>query len=145
MEANRKRFAYRLFLGLLLFFVILAADQVTKQMVLLMMQVGESVPVLPFLNITFIWNHGISFGWFADMGSFDAKFWIIVVSIVIVLFLFYWLFHAGSIWLSMGLGLMIGGAVGNIIDRIGYGAVVDFIHFFWGSYSWYVFMLQILA
>jgi len=102
-------------------------------------QPGPSFDVLPFLNFTLVWNRGMSYGLLQaetalGRGIFTA-FTIIVVPV-----LAWWLARTRSIYVALALGLVIGGAIGNnLIDRIFYHAVVDFLHFHIGQFHWYVF------
>jgi signal peptidase II len=129
----------RVGVGLFAVLVVLILDQVTKLMVLRYVEEGETVDVLPFFNILRVWNEGISFGLFSDMDAVTVRWIIVGGALLITVFLLYWLMVSRRLFLSVGLGMMIGGAVGNIVDRLAWGAVIDFIHVFWGSWSWYIF------
>lgn len=95
-------------------------------------------PVLPWLDFTVVWNYGISYGLFQQDG--DIGRWVLTAfKIGAALFLAWWLRRAESRAEAAGLGLIIGGAIGNAIDRIAHGAVFDFVHFHVGTFSWYVF------
>lgn len=132
-----------LWFGLLLALIVLVADQASKNWVLYELGFIECPACLPvevssFFNLTMVWNEGISYGLFpAD--SPNEKYLLIGFSIVMALILTWWLVRADGRWLAAGLGLVIGGAIGNVIDRFLYGAVVDFFHFHAFGYSWYVF------
>jgi signal peptidase II len=117
-------------------------DQASKWWMLLGFEIESRQPValLPVLDLVLVWNRGISYGWFASHGL-ETRLILIAVS----------LFAAGALWLwaasttrrtaALGLGLVIGGALGNGLDRVMHGAVVDFIHLHHGEFSWYVFNL----
>ncbi len=127
-------------LGLLVAVVLLAADQVSKLALIYgtHLRLTYPWPVLPFLDITVVWNRGISYGLFQQDG--DAGRWILTgVKLIAALILFFWLRKAEDRLEAIGIGLIIGGAIGNAIDRVLHGAVFDFIHFHVGSFSWYVF------
>ena len=99
---------------------------------------GQSVPVLPFFNLVMVWNPGISYG------LFPASSWIgtavlVVFSVGAVIGLSWWLWGLTSLSLGIGIGMVIGGALGNLIDRLVYGRVADFFHFYGFGYDWYVF------
>jgi signal peptidase II len=106
---------------------------------------GSSIPVLPFLNLVMVWNPGISYGLFPAHSGLAA--WILVaVSVGAIVGLSYWLWNTNSRSLAIGIGLIIGGAVGNnLIDRVVYGKVADFFHLFAFGYSWYVFNIADVA
>lgn len=84
-----------------------------------------SVEVLPFFNLTMVWNEGISFGLFQGSGV-----WILsAISLIITVAFSIWMFRAQG-WLQViSLGMVIGGAIGNVIDRVRFGAVADFFDF----------------
>ncbi|MGL5735184.1 MAG: signal peptidase II [Beijerinckiaceae bacterium] len=120
--------------------VTLAADQATKVWALFFSPLVEklSIPLLPFLELVVVWNRGISYGMFQQ--STDLGRWLLVaLSVAAALGFTVWLARAQNRVLALSLGLLIGGAVGNLIDRVVFGAVFDFIHLHWGSFSWYVF------
>ena len=123
-------------LGLLA--AILVADQLTKLWVLHsgVLAAGPR-RVLPFLDITLVWNRGISYGLFQTDGTGR---WILVgATVVATVALAFWFARARHTLVVYGLAAILGGAVGNLIDRVAYGAVVDFVHLHAGGYSWYVF------
>jgi len=109
---------------------VLAADQATKWVVTRQFELFESVPVNPYLDLTLLHNTGAAFSFLADAGGWQRWFFIalgIVVSVVIL----FWLRRLparGQSWLAIGLSLVMGGALGNVIDRVHYGYVIDFIH-----------------
>ena len=130
--------------GIIAAVVALIADQGSKLYLLYgagfaHMGPGQSVPVLPFFNLVMVWNPGISYG------LFPASSWIgtaalVVFSVIAVVGLSWWLWNTTSQSLAIGLGLVIGGAIGNnLIDRVVYGRVADFFHFYAFGYDWYVF------
>lgn len=126
--------------GFLLALIVLIADQLSKWWILESFNLPQkgSVELLPFLNLTMVWNKGISMGLFNDGG--DMGRWILtVVTTIVVIALVVWLVRCTDKWLSLALGALIGGAIGNIIDRIVHGAVADFIHLHAFNWSFYVF------
>jgi signal peptidase II len=103
------------------------ADQLSKLVVLRSLAGGESVPVLAVLNLTLVHNRGVGFGLLAGDGP--AAPWLLAgMAAVIIALLLAWLGRSASRVHGMGLGLVIGGAVGNVADRVRGGAVVDFLH-----------------
>lgn len=99
---------------------------------------SEPVSVLPFFNLAMVWNCGVSYGLFPASGPEGTAF-LALFSIVAVAALGRWLWLADRLTLTIGLGLVIGGALGNLIDRLIYGKVADFFDFHAGAYHWYVF------
>ena len=100
---------------------------------------GESVSVLPFFNLVMVWNPGVSYGLFPAHSRLGATL-LVFLSLLAVIGLGWWLWNAQSRALAAGLGLVIGGAIGNnLIDRLIYGKVADFFHFYGLGYDWYVF------
>ena len=96
----------------------------------------------PFFDLVLAWNTGISYGWFADSGD-TAQLILIAVKVAAVVALAIWMAKAESALATIALGLIIGGAIGNGVDRLAYGAVVDFVllhaEIAGKTYSWYVF------
>ena len=118
----------------------LALDQVTKLYTLFVydLPVREPVRLAPFLDFIVVWNRGISYGLFQQ--NTEIGRWVLVaVSLAAALALSIWIRRTDGRLLAASLGLIVGGAIGNAIDRVAYGAVFDFIHIHIGSFSWYVF------
>ncbi len=119
---------------------VLAADQASKYWVLhqLHLQDGHFLVLLPVLNFVLVWNHGVTFGMFNGPGPLN---WIVlaVIALAVVTFLGAWLWRTEKKFNILAIGAIMGGAVGNVIDRLHYGAVVDFIQAHLGVYTFYVF------
>ena len=96
------------------------------------------IEITPFLDIVMVWNRGVSYGLF-QAGGLTGTVLLTAFSLAAVAALSWWLRSADRRLLSWGLGLVIGGALGNVIDRILYGAVADFFHFHAFGRDWYVF------
>ena len=112
--------------GYLLALIVLVADQGVKYWVLhgLHLQDGHLLVVLPVVNFVLVWNHGITFGMFAGDG---AKLLLATVASAVIIALCVWLWRSRN-WVSvLAIGAITGGAIGNVADRLRYGAVVDFI------------------
>lgn len=126
--------------GLGMLFLIFLLDQISKYCILNIVNLPQkgSVPVLPFFNFTMVWNRAITFGMLGQFGSWGSVIFS-VSAFVIAASLFIWMIRARKIWVIMSLGAIVGGALGNILDRLRFGAVVDFIHFHVAGWSWYVF------
>ena len=126
-------------LGLLVAVIAIGADQVTKWWILAsVMDPPRIINVTPFFNVVLVWNRGISFGMFSNESM--AGVWILsFLALIIVGFLFNWLRKAESKRVAISLGLIIGGALGNVIDRAVHSAVLDFLDFYVGSVRWPAF------
>jgi signal peptidase II len=126
--------------GLLLAAIVLLADQASKYWILngLDLPALGSVALLPVLNLTMVWNHGVTFGLFNGIGS--AGPWLLTgVAVAAVVLLGIWMGRTDRMRIAAALGAITGGATGNVIDRLRFGAVVDFIHAHAFGWSWYVF------
>lgn len=97
-----------------------------------------SLEILPFFNLSIVLNRGISFGMFSGTEAWLPLFLILSTSFI-VLVLAFWLLRARERFIILSLGIIIGGALGNIIDRVRYGFVVDFLDFHLGDYHWPAF------
>ena len=119
---------------------ILALDQASKWWILWVYDLPNrlSVAILPNLNLTMVWNRGITFGLLRSDSDWGAAL-LALVALGVVVALAAWLLRAERLRVALALGAVAGGAVGNVIDRIRYGAVVDFIHAHAWGWSWYVF------
>lgn len=127
-------------LGFLLALATLVLDQASKLGLLFGYDLPARGPLTlaPFLELVTVWNRGISYGLFQQEGDL-GRWALVVLSLAASIWLALWLSRTGHRWLAASLGLIAGGAVGNAIDRVAYGAVFDFVHLHWGSFSWYVF------
>lgn len=125
---------------LLLSAVVIGLDQWTKYLATASLSYAQSEPVLPFLNWTLLHNYGAAFSMLADAGGWQRYFFTILAGTVSVV-LMLWLMRVGSSakTLSLGLALVLGGALGNLIDRINLGYVVDFVHVFYQTYHFPAF------
>jgi signal peptidase II len=94
--------------------------------------------VTPFFDITMVWNYGVSFGLFPAEDPI-ARFVLIGFQIFVSLALFIWLLSVRNTILAVAIGMVIGGALGNVIDRFMYGAVADFFDFHLFDHHWYIF------
>jgi len=137
-------------LGLATSLIICAADQATKLWVLNVYDLASkgAVRIAPFVDFVLTWNTGISYGWFQQEGPF-GQWLLLALKVIAVALLWIWLARAGSRPQALALGLIIGGALGNAIDRLAYGAVADFVLLHletaaW-QFNWYVFNLADVA
>ncbi len=122
--------------------VVLVLDQVTKAMALRLLELGHPVPVIDGLfSLTLVMNPGLAFGM---LGQTPPGWrWVVALlsmaALVVLLVLATRMVPAGGPLSVLALGLVFGGAVGNLIDRARFGAVVDFLDFYWRSYHWPAF------
>jgi signal peptidase II len=132
--------------GIVAALVALVLDQASKLWLLFVFDLGRrgAVQVTPFFDLVLAWNTGISYGWFQQDGPIGAAV-LLGFKVVAVIALAIWMARSTTRLATIGLGLIIGGAIGNAIDRATYGAVVDFalFHIQWGgkNLNWYVFNL----
>lgn len=127
-------------LGAALAVLAFAADQASKLWMLRGFDLPERSPVAvaPGVDFVMAWNRGVSYSLFTS--DTDAGRWLLVaVTLVASLALAAWLWRSGTALTCAALGLLIGGALGNLVDRVSYGAVVDFVSLHVGSFHWYVF------
>jgi signal peptidase II len=128
----------------------LIADQASKLWLLFVFDIGRqgAVGVTPFFDLVLAWNTGISYGWFQNDSPVGAAILLAIKAVAVVL-LAVWMARSHTRMATIGLGLIIGGAIGNAIDRVAYGAVVDFALFHvqiaGKTFNWYVFNLADVA
>jgi signal peptidase II len=127
--------------GLALALVVLVLDQVTKILALeTLFTDGSIIQVTGFFNLVAVWNPGVSFGLFASASASEYMPYLLSgFALVVVVFLLFWLRKAETSALVIGLAMVIGGALGNVIDRLRFGAVIDFVDWHVGGYHWPAF------
>jgi signal peptidase II len=133
-------------LGLAVAILVAIADQASKLWVL--RYFGEAgcashmLPVTSFFDFIMTCNRGVSFGFFNRPGEPELGFWVFsVLATIIVLALLVWLYRVRSAFVAVAIGLVVGGALGNVIDRLRLGGVVDFLYFHAGAWYWPAFNL----
>lgn len=126
--------------GIVMMLAILSVDQASKYWVLQILDLPalRQVVVLPFFYLTMVWNRGVTFGMFAAGGG-SAQYILAAIAALAVVAFGFWLWRARSWLTTLSVGAIAGGAIGNVIDRLRFGAVVDFLHFHAFGWSWYVF------
>lgn len=136
--------------GLATALVTIVLDQAMKLWLLFVLDIARrgTVKLTPFFDLVLAWNTGISFGWL-QFDSQAGQLALMVVKAIAVALLAVWMARSRTVLATMALGLIIGGAIGNAIDRLAYGAVVDFALFHvqigGNTWSWYVFNLADVA
>jgi len=132
---------YMLRISLLFSIVLIVADQVSKWLVMAQVLAdGRSVIVTPFLNLVVVWNRGVSFGLFNhDWGG--APWVLSALAVAIVVLLCLWVTRAKRRLTAYAIGAIIGGAIGNVVDRARFGAVYDFVDLHYAGWHWPAFNL----
>ncbi len=121
---------------------VVVLDQATKTWVLATFELHETLPVIPgWFHLTYIRNPGAAFGLFSGHAeAFRRPFFLVVTTVALAAILaILWRAPRGRPWLLTALGLVFGGAVGNLIDRVRWGEVVDFLDVFWKTHHWPAF------
>ncbi len=128
---------YRVY-GLLAIKAIFILDQLSKYLILQQPQLSEHtvMEVTTFFNLALVFNRGVSFGMFSGQ---NQPILLTTISLIIIAILFRWLWKNDSLMVALGIGCVIGGAIGNVVDRVRYGAVVDFLDFHIGNLHWPAF------
>jgi len=112
--------------------VIVVLDQITKIWADTSLEMYQQIPITDFFNITKAYNYGAAFSFLDNAGGWQR--WLFTgISLVVSIVLSVWLYRLGrhEKWLSLSIALILGGAIGNLIDRMWYGYVVDFIQVYW--------------
>jgi signal peptidase II len=136
--------------GVIAALAVIAFDQAMKLWLLFVFDIARrgAVKVTPFFDLVLALNTGISYGWFQNESATGQAILLAVKAIAVVV-LAIWMARSHSLIATIGLGLIIGGAIGNAIDRVAYGAVVDFALFHvqigGNTFNWYVFNLADVA
>ncbi len=133
-------------LGLTIGTLTVVADQASKLWLLFAFDLGAkgTVAVTPFFDLVLVWNKGVSYGLLTqdtDLGRLGLIAFAVVASFALVI----WLARVTSALTAAAIGLILGGAIGNAIDRIAYGAVADFFAFHAFGFEWYVFNIADVA
>ena len=118
--------------------IIVIADQISKSIIKYSMHLYESIPAIPgFFHLTYVVNKGMAFGIDLPIGIGIFSFLSIIISCFLVFIL--WRERENILLVRIALALILGGAIGNLIDRILFSEVVDFLDFMIGDYHWYIF------
>jgi signal peptidase II len=120
--------------------VVIVLDRVTKALVEARFRYGERLPVLDgFFDLVLVYNTGAAFSFLSDAGGWQRPFFIAVAVAASALILFLLRRHAAERWFALGLALILGGALGNLYDRVVLGHVVDFLLFHWRGWHYPAF------
>lgn len=133
-------------LGLAAALAVLAADQANKLWLIFVYGIEARQPVrlTPFFDIIYAKNPGISYSLLRAQSGTE-RLALLAFTLAATFCIGVWLWRAGTRLVGLGLGLIVGGALGNACDRLAYGFVADFYHFHLGSFSWYVFNIADVA
>jgi signal peptidase II len=118
---------------------VLGLDQLTKYVIFGTLALGERVSVLPFFDLVFVFNPGAAFSFLADHSGWQRWFFVVLAVVICSWLAVLLKRHAGERLMPLACALIIGGAIGNVIDRLIHGAVIDFLYFYVGRYGWPAF------
>lgn len=122
--------------------LVIALDLGTKALATALLTYGSPVPVMPLFNLTLLHNTGAAFSFLAEAAGWQRWFFVALALIVSVVLVF-WLksLKRQETWTAIAIALILGGALGNVYDRVVHGYVVDFLHFYWRDYHFPAFNL----
>lgn len=120
--------------------IIIVLDQWTKQAVVSAMDLYQSIQILPFFNMTYVHNYGAAFSILYDAGGWQ-RYFLSALALIVSAVIVWWLRQSTKeqLLLPVAFSFILGGALGNVIDRILHGYVIDFLDFYYGSYHWPAF------
>lgn len=126
--------------------LVLALDQLTKQLASSYLNYAEPVAVMPLFNLTLVHNTGAAFSFLSQAGGWQRWFFA-AIALLVSAGLLLWLkrLSAEKVWEAVALTLVLGGALGNVWDRILLGYVVDFLDFYYGNWHWPAFNIADMA
>jgi signal peptidase II len=133
-------------IGFSLAFFAFVSDQASKLWMLYGFDIQSHMAshgplqLTPFFDVILVWNRGISYGLFQQNSDF-GRYVLVGIAVLCSIALVIWILRNTHKSVALGLGLVLGGALANGLDRLMHGAVVDLFHFYWGTFSWYVFNL----
>ncbi|MEY3202639.1 MAG: hypothetical protein RIR70_2189 [Pseudomonadota bacterium] len=119
--------------------VVVGLDQLTKEAIIATLALGDRLPVLPFFDLVFVFNPGAAFSFLADHSGWQRWFFVVLAVVICSWLALILKRHAHERMMPLACALIIGGAIGNVIDRLIHGAVVDFLYFYVGRYGWPAF------
>ena len=119
--------------------LIMLIDQFTKVLILGRFQYGESLPITPYFNLVRVHNLGAAFSFLSDAGGWQRWFFTGLGTVAALVMVWLLRSHANQRLFSAAVSCILGGAVGNVIDRLLHGYVIDFLDFFWGAWHFPAF------
>lgn len=125
--------------------VIVLIDQITKVTITRLFTYGESLPITSFFNLVLAHNKGAAFSFLATQGGWQRYFFAGIAVAAVVFIIYLLKRHAGQRLFCWALALILGGAIGNLIDRVLYGYVIDFLDFYVGKWHWPAFNVADMA
>ncbi|MDD5391335.1 MAG: signal peptidase II [Gallionellaceae bacterium] len=125
--------------------LVIALDQFTKHRIVQIFSFGDARPVTSYFNLVLAHNTGAAFSFLAAAGGWQRLFFIVVAAAASAVILYLLRKHARQARFALALSLVLGGALGNLIDRIRWGYVVDFLDFYYGNYHWPAFNIADMA
>lgn len=126
--------------------IIVILDQWSKIAVDNAMELYQSIVIMPYFNLTYVHNEGAAFSFLSEAGGWQRWFFaVMAVSISIVLIVWIYRLKQNEVLLAAALSLVLGGAVGNLIDRLAYGYVIDFLDFYYQGWHWPAFNVADMA
>ena len=124
--------------------IIVVLDQISKQLIEQSFQLYERLAVMPFFNLTLAYNEGAAFSFLSDAGGWQRWFFL-ALTIVISIVLFFWLKKTESKLEALAICMVLGGAIGNFIDRLLFGHVIDFLDVYYETHHWPAFNVADMA
>ncbi len=120
---------------------IIILDRITKHIIIHALQPHQAIHVTNFFNIVHVQNKGIAFGALNNAAHSTATFSLLIaVNLIAIIILTFWMFKPGNnTWITTGISFIIGGAIGNLMDRVIYKCVIDFLDFHISQYHWPAF------
>lgn len=125
--------------------IIVLLDQITKVAITKLFTYSESLPVTSFFNLVLAYNKGAAFSFLASESGWQRYFFTAIASFAVIFILYLLKKHAGQRLFCWALALILGGAIGNLIDRVLYGHVIDFLDFHVGTWHWPAFNVADMA
>ena len=121
--------------------VVVVLDQLSKQLMQAVLLPGQTVRVTPFFDLVLVFNPGAAFSFLSSAPGWQRELFIGIALVASAVIVYLMRKHAGDRLFSFGLALILGGALGNVVDRLHLGAVVDFLYFHVAQYYWPAFNL----
>ena len=119
--------------------VLVIADQWTKYAISSNLRYGESVAINSFFNLVLVYNKGAAFSFLSNAGGWQRMFFIVITCAAILVLMWLIAKHESEKLFRWGLTLILGGAIGNLIDRVAYGHVIDFLDFHFAGWHFWAF------